>query len=302
MKVLVLGGGISVERDVSLRSADAVRKGLAVHHEVEFLDWDSTADWLTKNASRFDVIFPILHGGEGEDGSLQKLLEELGVPYVGTDSEHSKLCMNKDESLKILQYTGVKVPQGRVVNFHQYNNDPLFDMPHVLKPVTGGSSIDTFILQDIAMRDIDAVNAAFEIHRTLLLEPFISGVEITVPILDGAELPVIEIIPPEGATFDYVNKYNGATQELCPPVNVSIELQGQAVELARLCHDALGCRDISRVDMIIRDNELFVLEVNTLPGLTDQSLFPRAAGVAGMTMVDLTDRLAIMAYNRKDTT
>lgn len=299
MKVLVIGGGISDERPVSLRSAAAVQKALAINYETELYDWDGTETWLSQNYHRFDVVFPVLHGVGGEDGQIQAILENLQCRYVGTDAEHSRLCMDKHKTRSMLMAAGVVMPEGQVLDLSQYRAYSLYDKPHVLKPVDGGSSIDTFIFPDLLKRDNNLIEQAFSKHHKLLCEQFIEGQEITAPVLEGQELPVIEIIPPEGGTFDYKNKYNGTTQELCPPQNVPEELQQQAKELAQRCHLVMGCRDLSRTDIMVSGGRLYVLEINTMPGMTDQSLFPRAALQAGLDMAQLTNYLIQRAINRK---
>lgn len=292
MKVLVIGGGTSSERDISLRSSRAIYTAAKkAGHIVEFYDWNGTEGWIKEHATRFDVVLPILHGLGGEDGEIQRLLEKLEVKYLGSDSTASKVCFDKDKALDILSRNNVLTPTGYLVTFEQYQDDPLASNAHVLKPYNGGSSIDTFICADAASRDLNAIRAAFGRHERLLLEEFIQGVEITVPMLDGANLPIIEIVPPEGELFDRENKYNGRTAELIPPKNLSKELQASAKEIAAASHKVLGCRHLSRTDIIVANDKLYVLEVNTMPGMTDQSLFPKAAAHAGMEFPQFADYL-----------
>jgi D-alanine-D-alanine ligase len=288
VKVLVIGGGISPERDVSLRSSQSVHEALLKAGYESFLyDWDGTGEWLGINARQYDVAFPVLHGTGGEDGQIQKILENINITYVGTDSINSANCIEKNTTREILASRGILVPIGAQVTYQQYRNHELFSRPHVLKPSLGGSSIDTFIFKDVLSRDLNAIELAFEKYETLLLEEYISGTEITVPILEGYTLPAIEIIPPPNKTFDYENKYNGATKELCPPEHVPVDVQKRAQKLALNVHEIMGCRHLSRTDFIIHGDKLYVLEVNTMPGFTDQSLFPRSAKVAGLEMQDL---------------
>lgn len=283
MKVLVIGGGTSSEREISLHSSKAVHEAAVESgHSAEFYDWDGTDEWLRENVKQFDVVLPILHGTGGEDGEIQLLLEELNARYLGSDSSASKLCFDKEKTLEVLAKNAVTIPAGRLVTYEQYLNDPLFSAPHVLKPFNSGSSVDTFIYPDSSNKDLVAIQGAFQRHPQMLLEEFVTGVEITVPVLEGKDLPVIEIIPPENGVFDLENKYNGKTQELIPPVNITEALQQEARELAARVHKLLGCRHLSRTDMIIKEAKLYILEVNTLPGMTNQSLFPKAAAYAGM--------------------
>lgn len=300
MKILVIGGGISDEREVSLKSSRAVfEAALDKGYEAEFYDWDGSEHWLAKNVKKFSAILPILHGTGGEDGEIQQILEKSGAAYLGADSQASKLCFDKEKTRALLASSGIMVPKGRLVTLKEYQADKLFNLPHVLKPFNSGSSVDTFIYPDPDRRNLEAVNAAFKRHDTLLLEQFIKGTEITVPLLDGRTLPIIEIIPPENGVFDFENKYNGQTQELVPPQNVSEELQEQARRLGEEVHRLTGCRHLSRVDMIIASETPYVLEVNTLPGMTSQSLFPKAALAAGMDFPELVDYLIKMVVNNE---
>lgn len=297
MNVLVIGGGISSEREVSLRSAHSILKSLKKNrkHHVSMYDWDGSEKWLNDNLATFDVVFPALHGEGGEDGQIQKILENNHVAYIGTDSHNSANCIDKIKTKSILRKNGIRVPDGSTVNLNEYKKHHLYNHPHVLKPLIGGSSIDTFIFPEISNRIDSEIVQAFNTHHILLIEEFISGVEITVPILGFKSLPIIEIIPPKNATFDYKNKYNGKTQELCPAVHVSDRLQSEAGDIAEKVHKIMGCRHLSRTDMIIQNNEIIVLEINTMPGFTEQSLYPRSARVSGLDMIELTERLINLA-------
>jgi D-alanine-D-alanine ligase len=189
---------------------------------------------------------------------------------------------------RLLQQHLIATPDSEIVDYDGFQRSTLSQRAYVLKPVSGGSSIDTFIVRDPTTTDHTAIRAAFERYTQLLLEELIEGTEITVPVLGDKALPVIEIIPPQGKVFDYENKYNGATTELCPPQNVSKADQSAAQRLAESIHELTGCRHLSRTDIIITpQHDLYVLETNTLPGLTDQSLFPRAAAASGLSWPEL---------------
>lgn len=292
MKILVLCGGDSSERDISFRSAACVIDALRDSgHEV--LEYD-TADGLNGIkifSDKVDVVFPILHGRDGEDGVVQAKLEELGMKYLGATSDVSRLCFDKAAFKEAVGILGIKVPRGEMVTRQSITDSELIKNPFVLKPNDGGSSIDTYIIRS----PIDTVldyDDIFSRHTEMLLEELITGKEITVPVLDNLALPVIEIIPPEDAEFDYENKYNGKTLEICPPQNVDADHQKQAQAISEKIHIALGVRHISRTDIIIDGSgTLYVLELNTIPGLTETSLFPKSALVSGMDMKQLTERL-----------
>ena len=293
MKILVLGGGTSQERDVSVRSAKAVataarRAGFEVQ-EADPSEEPRVFDGLLGDT----IIFPILHGAYGEDGEVQKELENLQLPYLGSDSKSSANCFDKWLTRQKLIEAGIPMPPAVLVSRDTYDKQLLSEKAHVLKVQRGGSSIGTIIQLEHKKIDDEQLDKLFGLDHNALLEEYIDGIEVTVPILDQRALPVIEIVPPVGELFDYDNKYNGRTQELSPPPHVPRELQQKVQWLAEQAHKTMGCRHLSRVDIII-DNEQNpqVLEINTMPGLTDESLYPKAAAVADMTMPQLVANFA----------
>jgi D-alanine-D-alanine ligase len=300
MHILVLAGGDSGEREVSLRSGAAVAAALqSTGHEVELFDPAKQAISSTL-AAKYDLAFPILHGAGGEDGTLQMQLETIGLPYVGSAAKACQLTFDKPTYKRTLAQADITLPEGTLVRNQDAPAHPLFQAPFVLKPYDGGSSVDTFIVRDVATAPWDDIRRALEKYDEMLLEELIEGVEVTVGVLGEQALPVIEIVPPEHGEFDYENKYNGATQELCPPEHVDMAVQQAAQELGVKIHQLCDCRDFSRTDMIVTpDNRLVVLETNPLPGMTDQSLLPKAAGVAGITMLELCNQLVTMAADRR---
>ena len=297
MRVLVIGGGISDEREISLRSSKAVFNAISDKHEKEFYDWNGSDDWIVNNAQKFDVALPILHGEGGEDGQIQAVLEKSNLKYLGANVEVSKLCMDKVKTQKKLAKNGILVPKQAVVNYQSYKNHNISNSAHVIKPINGGSSLDTFLLRDGRLGDNQA-KELFDKYKELIIEDLIEGEEVTVPVLDGYDLPMIHIVPPEGVFFDYENKYNGATQEICNPDTIDQRVQNEVIELAKKCHQAVDCRHLSRIDFILSENgEIYVLEINTIPGLTDQSLFPKAAAHVGMSMQELVGYFIELADN-----
>jgi D-alanine-D-alanine ligase len=290
MKVLVASGGISAEREISLLSGKAVLEaGKSAGHDMTFYDWDGTEDWLLSNARNFDVILPIQHGTGSEDGVIQAILEKTGVPFLGSDSKVSAVCFDKAETLKVYQAEGIRVPEGSAVTVKEYETHPLRSVPHILKPVSDGSSVGVIRIKDPKNADEGEINTAFSKRQTLMLEELIIGDELTIPVLEGKKLPLIKIIPPAEGDFDYENKYNGKSQEIVNPPDIASDLQEKAQELGERIHAILGCRHLSRTDMMVRDGMLYVLETNTMPGMTTQSLFPKAAAEAGLDYPALVD-------------
>lgn len=296
MRILTLVGGPSAEREVSLQSGQAVTKALeSSGHTVQTVDLIST-DLPAIDYAQFDVIFPVLHGAFGEDGQIQSQLEAVGIPYIGSGPESSALCFDKSAFRDIMAKNNIKTPGGSVVDDATFWGKRYHESPFILKPVSGGSSIDMYFAPTVEAIDEAAVKKLFLKYTELLYEEYIMGGEITVGVLGDTSLPVVEIIPPDNEAFDYANKYNGKTVELCPPQHLSAEVQAQAQALALTIHSIANCRHMSRTDMFVTaDQELIVIETNTLPGMTEQSLFPKAARAAGYQMPDLMNRLLSLA-------
>ncbi len=295
--IIVLCGGTSSEREISLRSGHTVADALQqAGHDVQTLDTDCSDEDL----QQCDVVFPVLHGVGGEDGKTQARLESLQICFVGSGSKSSHLCLDKSLYRSTLSRAGFLLADGATVQYEDYTDSNLSKQPHVLKPIDGGSSVDTYIVRDMAAYNPAIPKQYFDIYGSMIVEELIVGVEVTVGILGQEALPVIEIIPPQDEEFDYENKYNGKTQELIPAIHVSEKDQKAVQELALKIHELAGCRDFSRTDFIISDDgQYYLLETNTIPGMTSQSLFPKMAAAVGMDMAALCDRLIQMALERK---
>ena len=297
-KIHVLAGGNYSEREVSLRSGAAVTAALqkAGYDDVTLLDPATTS---IDDIAACDVVFPALHGTGGEDGTLQAQLEERGVAFVGSGSAASALCFDKWRYREFVEAYELPMAAGALVQADNYQTHTLASGPYVLKPLEGGSSIDTYIVRDPAHAAHAQIAETFHRHPTMLMEQLIIGTELTVGVLEQRALPVIEIIPPADGEFDYENKYNGATQELCPPIHVSSQVQQAAQALALRVHQETGCRDFSRTDIMCdAAGHLYLLETNTLPGMTDQSLFPKMAAAEGLDMSALCTKLVTLALTR----
>ncbi len=295
-RVHVICGGQSAEREVSLRSGGAVAEALReAGYDVAVLD---TSDSDEQIAS-CDVVFPVLHGIGGEDGELQARLENMEAKFVGTGSQGSILCLNKAMYRERMIAAGFLMATGDVVTFDTYSQHPIALKPHVLKPIDGGSTIDTYIVRDIGKLDGQKVQDYFSRYSHMLLEELIIGDEVTVGVLDDIALPVIEIIPPSDEEFDYENKYNGKSQELCPPVIVSEAMQHKVQDLTLKLHRLADCRDFSRTDFILTaDEQCYLLETNTIPGMTATSLYPKMAATYGLLMSELVDKMVQLALSR----
>src|SRR3569833_333821 len=242
-------------------------------------------------AERPDVVFIALHGPGGEDGTVQGMLEVLGVPYTGSGVLASDLAMDKAMCKRLLMAAGVVMPKDIVAR--RGHTLPAGDwdvtLPVIIKPSRQGSTFGVTVVDDLA--DLSkALETAFQYDDTALIEQFVKGTEITVPIIgnDNLEiLPIVEIVPTKGF-YDYEAKYTpGATDEIVP-ARISDELSAKARQIAELCHRTLGCRGMSRTDMIVApDGEIYTLEVSTIPGMTPTSLLPRSAEAAGISFTKL---------------
>jgi len=295
--ILVLQGGPGSEREVSLRSAAQV---VSVLHEIGYQVTTADPadkDFAIENAARaYDLVVSMVHGKCGEDGVLQKRLEVIGKPFLGSGSAACAVTFNKAHYRDFMAANGIQMAPGEVVSRKGFAMSKLRQTPYILKPINGGSSVDTVIVRDLLNEpESDYFDALFARHPQMLLETLIAGQEITVGVLGDQTLPVILIVPPADAEFDYQNKYNGATREIVNPPQVPLAVQQQAQALALHIHRLTGCRHLSRTDMIVTPaGELCVLETNTLPGMTSESLFPKAALAAGYAMPALVKRFINM--------
>lgn len=288
-------GGPSAEREISLRSGAAVAQALrSLGHTVHELDPRDDA-WALPAGT--EVVFLALHGTYGEDGTVQRHLEALGVPYTGCDPEASRLAFDKVLTKQRCLAAGVPTARFAVLDRPEASWPMGWQPPVVLKPARQGSSVGLQFVERVA--DWAAALAeAFRYDSQVLLEERILGRETTVGILDDAPLPVVEVRPKQGA-YDYLNKYTpGRTEYFCPaPFDAETTRRIQAAGLAAF--RAIGGRDYARVDVMVRPSgEPVVLEVNTLPGMTETSLLPKAAAAAGLGYAELCQRMVDLALRR----
>jgi len=285
-KVGVLAGGPSSERDISLSSGEAVHDALLKRGiNSVFIDVRGHIRQAVKR-SGVDAVFIALHGGFGEDGTVQSILGRLKIPYTGSGPDASRLALDKLASRRIFSRIGLDVPKYRVLTKNGDIRMEGLNMPVVIKPQREGSSVGLSVVFDSKGLK-KAVDKAFDYGEKILADEFIKGKELTVGILDDKPLPVIEIVP-EGGVYDYYAKYESAKTEYLVPAPIKKRDFNKAKNTALKAHKALGCRYFSRVDMVLGDNgRLYVLEVNTIPGLTSRSLLPKAALAAGVDFLKL---------------
>jgi D-alanine-D-alanine ligase len=303
LRLALLAGGKSGEREVSLKGAEEVAKALdPAKYEVRRYDPATDLAKLAAEAETLDAAFILLHGPFGEDGTVQGFLDLLGLPYQGSGVLGSAIAMDKNLSKILYRNAGLKVPEWFMASREDINNPSkilgLLGLPLVIKPVRQGSSLGMTIAR--SENDIGAgLQKAFAIDHQVMVEEFISGREITGGVIGNEELtplPLVEIIPGEQYEFfDYEAKYQpGATTEICP-AELEEPLTTRAQNYALAAHRALQLRGYSRTDMIVSGDDIYVLETNTIPGMTPTSLLPQAAAAAGFDFGALLDRLLELA-------
>jgi len=293
-KVGVLLGGLSAERDVSLRSGEAILAALRTKgHDACPIFVDRDID-LVLRQTQIDVAFLALHGRYGEDGCIQGLLELLGIPYTGSGVLASALAMNKAKAKEVLRLHNLPTAPSYLVEADSgedlIENHGSFGFPVVVKPVGEGSSLGVRLARDELELEA-AVEHAQRFDDDVLVERFVEGKEISVAVLDGKPLGAIEIVPRRGL-YDFQSKYGVGRSDYHFPARLSPERYRSVLRLGALANDALGCEGATRVDLIVseRGNEI-VLEVNTLPGMTTTSLLPKIAHGVGLSFEDLVDEI-----------
>ncbi len=299
LTIALLAGGISSEREISLQSGDQVYEALD-KKKFDVIRYDPKTDLnrLVAEAPSIDAALIILHGPYGEDGTVQGLLDLLDIPYQGSGVLGSAIAMNKLVSKQLYERFGLPIPPYIVIQHDDAINPEeyieRFGIPLVVKPVKGGSSVGVSIVKSKESLK-NAVDEAFTYDDTVLIESYIDGIELTGGVIGNKNLealPIIEIIPDkEHEFFDYEAKYTaGITREICP-ARIDEDLTVKAQTYAKMAHSSLFCKGYSRTDMILKKREIYIIETNTIPGMTATSLLPLAAGTAGIGFSQLLDRL-----------
>ncbi len=291
--VAVLMGGLSAEREISLRSGSACAKALA-EQGFRVTPVDVGHDVATVLATLApDVAFNALHGKFGEDGCIQGVLELLRIPYTHSGVLASSVAMQKDVAKVVMAAAGVPVPKGRVVHRLEAAKTHVLPVPYVLKPISEGSSFGVFIVKDASAPPPAELSAEDWSHGDLMLaEQFVAGRELTCAVMGDRALDVIEIVAADGGWYDYHAKYAKGGSKHLLPANLKPKIYQTVQHLAIEAHRALGCRGVSRADFRYDDRpdgsgELAVLEVNTQPGMTETSLVPEMAAFAGYSFGEL---------------
>ncbi len=295
MKIGVLSGGVSAEREVSLKSGEAVYRALLRRgYNAVFMDVGRDACEQIKQ-SGIEMAFLVLHGGWGENGAIQGMLEIMGIPYTGSGVLASALSMDKVASKRLFMQAGLKVPEFFLASSLDVEQMP-FELPVVVKPSSEGSSVGVSIVEQ--WEDFQrALSAAARYGWPVIVERYIRGREIQIGILEDEVLGGVEVRP-KRKFYDYTAKYTpGSTEYILPP-EIPPGIYEQCKQAALRAHRALGCSGATRVDLLLKDEDIYVLEVNTIPGMTETSLLPKIATLAGYDFDDLIERIIEITIKR----
>jgi D-alanine-D-alanine ligase len=299
-KIAVLMGGPGSERHVSLASGNAVLKALlGLGLDAKGVDVTTTEIHLPEGT---DLAFNVIHGTFGEDGQLQAALEKLGVPYTGAGVESSRKAFDKNLAKAAFVAAGVPTPKSEIIDVSNGVKLPSFPVPFVVKAPCQGSSVGVHIVKDPA-KAMAAMEDAAKYGNEILVEEFVSGYELTVPVIDDVAYPVVHIIPPEGE-YDFSSKYpwlsgGKGSQYICP-ADLDEETTKAVQAAALAAHRSLGIEVYSRVDVLLDEQgRPFVLEANTIPGMTETSLLPKSAAAAGIPFPELCKLIAELSLKTR---
>ena len=306
IRIALLAGGWSGEREVSLKSGKAIYNALDKRkYDVFIYDPRVELHALMEAKEEIDLAFNLLHGKYGEDGCMQGLLDILGIPFLGSGVLSSSIAMNKKVAKDIYRNTGLRVAKEIVLRRgEEFSINEIIEIlgsTSIVKPVGQGSSLGMSLCRN-NKELVTGIEKAFEYDEEIIIEEYVDGREVTCCVIGNQELetlPLIEIIPGISSRFfDYKAKYTpGACREICP-ADLSQSIDESVRVCAKKAHRALMCSVWSRTDMIIRDEKVYVLETNTIPGMTEQSLVPLAAKTAGFSLSELVDKMIMFSLER----
>ena len=296
-KIAVLMGGPGEEREISLKSGKAIQLALEdIGYNVLGITLENTLDDIISDLHSVDLVFLGLHGSIGENGTIQGFLESLGIKYTGSDPLSSAICMDKNISKIIARDSKVNTPNWEIVTSDQTLDGDNSEFPLVIKPNDQGSTVGLTVVHDEPELG-PALNLAFNYSSSVMVEQFIEGRELTVTLIGGKALPICEVIPSH-ELYDYECKYTSGMSKYVCPAEIDLDLTGRIQEITERLFNVLKCRHYSRADFRLdHEDNLWFLEMNTLPGMTDTSLAPMAAKAAGFSFNDLIDRIVLQAWS-----
>ena len=296
-KIAVLMGGPGEEREISLKSGKAIQLALeAIGYEVLGITLENTLGDIISDLHSVDLVFLGLHGSIGENGTIQGFLESLGLKYTGSDPLSSAICMDKNISKIIARDSKVNTPNWEIVTRGQTLNEDNSEFPLVIKPNDQGSTVGLTIVHDESELG-SALDLAFKYSSSVMVEQFIAGRELTVTLMGSEAYPVCEIIPSH-ELYDYECKYTSGMSKYVCPADIELDLTKRIQEITERLFDVLKCRHYSRADFRLdHEDNLWFLEMNTLPGMTDTSLAPITAKAAGLSFNDLIECIVLQAWS-----
>ena len=296
-KIAVLMCGLGEESEISLQSGKAIQLALeAIGYNVLGINLGKKLSDIISDLHSVDLVFLGLHGSNGENGTIQGFLKSLGIKYTGSGPLSSAICMDKNISKIIARDSKVNTPNWEIVSRGQTNIGDKFEFPLVIKPNDQGSTVGLTIVHDESELG-SALNLAFNYSSGVMVEQFIDGRELTVTFLGDKALPVCEIIPSH-ELYDYECKYTSGMSKYVCPADIDLDLTKRVQEITERLFDVLKCRHYSRADFRLdHEDNLWFLEMNTLPGMTDTSLAPMAAKAAGFSFNELIDRIVLQAWS-----
>lgn len=288
-RIAVLMGGLSAEREISLRSGNACLKALVSKgYNAVAIDAGRDLPFRLRDEG-IEVAFIALHGRHGEDGTVQGLLEIMGIPYTGSGVLASAIAINKAATKDVLISKGIRTPGFVAVKSADDAGDLKIQFPVVVKPAKEGSTIGINIAKGTEEL-IPALDEAFRFDSLVIIEEFVKGTEVTVSVLDGKPLAIVEVRPRSGF-YDFHSKYTAGMTEYMCPADISSETEKVCKDVAVAVYGVIGCSGAARVDMIIDEAGPQVIEINTIPGMTETSLLPKAAACEGISFEDLVEKI-----------
>lgn len=301
LNIVVISGGISTEKEVSINTGKEIFKNINKDkYNVSELIINEKKDIFKLLDMKVDFAYIALHGIFGEDGTIQAILDSMDIKYTGCNTLSSAICMDKDLSKTLCKNMGVNVIPGDVAeknNIKSFEEYKKLGDKLVLKPFDGGSSIGVFIVEDEENFN-KAVNEIFKISKKIIIEKYIKGIEISTPIIDNEVFPTVMITPLISDTFDYKAKYldNGSREEV---YFFEEKIQNKINEYALLAYKACKCSVFARIDFLIENDDVYMLEINTLPGMTKNSIFPRSVKYTGINYSELLDLIIEKSLNKE---
>jgi D-alanine-D-alanine ligase len=312
--IAIIFGGDSDEKDVSVNTGLSVIEAIKNDYNISPINITNVSfediSNLNSNNNKYselfdklfnvDVVFIALHGGYGEDGRIQKYFEKHNINYTGSKSKASSIAIDKNRTKIIAKKINIPIIKWIILNSEKYNEKDSNEMinnlsfPLIIKPNNGGSTIGLFYVKDLSEFRTKILEA-FKYSAEVMVEEYINGIEISIPIINSVAFPIIEINP-SGFLYDYKSKYSKNGSEYSIPAKIKDDLARKITNNAISLYNKIGCRHYARIDFLVKDNKHYLLEVNTLPGLTSTSLLPKSAKYAGLSYKNLIKKIIKSAY------